>query len=99
MVLAASSEEQAHRSIVNRIVEPRFDNRGSQVPNMGVSRPEAEVIAAHLLAQREDAGGPLGFLPRQLHARTLWLGFTAGFVGALAPGGLTPLALRQRRPR
>lgn len=95
-VLAATGEEQLRRYMINQIMEPQFDNRGSQMPNMGVSRAEAEVIVDHLLRPRTGEGGIVEFALIRLRSRLFWVGVAAGALAALAAGGATWWLVRRR---
>lgn len=80
-VLAAQGEEAVRLWVTNQIQEPRWHIRASQMPNMGLSRQEAELIAGFLLAAPADeASGLWAILPRQLRSRTAWAMFGAGIV-------------------
>lgn len=94
-VLAASGEEQLRSYMVNQIVEPQFDNRGSQMPNMGVSRQEAELIVDHLLRPQTGEGGVLEYLLIRLRTRLFWFGVAAG----AAAGGVMWWLVRRRELR
>jgi Glucose / Sorbosone dehydrogenase len=99
-VLAAESDEAVRLWVVNQIMEPRWDDRGSQMPNMGVTPQEAELIASHLLAA--PAGEPSGLwamLPKSLQSRTAWAMFGGGIVlgaGLLGAGLFIRSQLRRR---
>lgn len=95
-VLAASGEEQIRLYLINQIMEPQFDNRGSQMPNMGVSRQEAELLATHLLTARQGDGGLLEQVMNRLRSRLFWFGIAVGAGAALLTGGLTWLIVRRR---
>lgn len=103
-VLAATGEEQLRRYLINRIMEPRFDNRGSQMPNLGVSRQEAELLATYLLRNDAQTAGPHSLIVSTLRSLRFWFGVGVGFVAALASGGAVWLTMRRRhsmhrRPR
>jgi hypothetical protein len=97
--MAAEDDELARVFVVNRIMEPRFDTRGSQMPNLGLSRQEAELLADYLLREQSGGdGGIVGYVMTRLRARLFWFGVAAGFVGA-AGLGLSAWAILGRRRR
>jgi mono/diheme cytochrome c family protein len=65
-LLAAEGDELARVFVVNRILEPRFDARGSQMPNLGLSRQEAELLADYLLREQSGLRGRRGPRPARL---------------------------------
>lgn len=86
-VLAVNGIDRVHTWITYRIQEPKFDNVYSQMPNLGVSKEEAEIIARFLTA---DASQNTGFLagirqklPRPLSYRHIAMAFAAGVLAAL----------------
>lgn len=99
-VLAASGEAAIRQWIINQIVEPRWDNRGSQMPNLGVTPTEAAIVADYLLAQPRAKGGWTTYLTTALRSRLAWLAFGVGIVVgvALASLGFT-VWLRRRAAR
>jgi glucose/arabinose dehydrogenase len=104
-VLRAAGEQKVRTWLKYRIVEPRFDDPGAQMPNLGVSEAEARVITAYLL--REDGeGGDVGIverakgalvwvLPSNAGPRELVLFFAGGF---LLGAGALAVVLWLRRP-
>ena len=46
----------------HHILEPRFDNPNSQMPNLGLSEREALVITDHLLRDSDGEGFSRGFM-------------------------------------
>jgi hypothetical protein len=52
-VAAVEGLERVRLWLKYRIVEPRFDNLYSQMPNLGISEHEAELMADYLLAGKE----------------------------------------------
>ena len=107
-VRQAEGQEKVRLWIMYRLLEPRFDMPEAVMPNLGLSRDDAALIAG-LLLEEPKAGGPLDQLriyltrqipyPRQRHL----LGFLAtGFaIGCLlgGAGALTLAALRRRSAR
>lgn len=57
-VLNADGRERIRTWIKYRLLEPRFDNQYSQMPNLGLTEAEATIITEYLLAgdEVEDAG-------------------------------------------
>jgi glucose/arabinose dehydrogenase len=98
-LLAAEGEELARVFAVNRIMEPRFDTRGSQMPNLGLSRQEAELIADHLLREPRGGDGIVGYVMTRLRTRLFWFGVAAGFAGAVAVGLFGWMIVRRRGRR
>jgi mono/diheme cytochrome c family protein len=95
-LLAAAPEERARLFAVNRLMEPRFDTRGSQMPNLGLSRQEAELIADYLLREQGDRSGIVGYVMTRLRTRLFWFGAAAGFAGALGVGLVAWMIARRR---
>lgn len=56
-VLAASGLEQVRRWIKYRLMEPRFDQQTSSMPNPNITEHEAELIAEYLVETTPDAIG------------------------------------------
>jgi glucose/arabinose dehydrogenase len=102
-ILRAEGMQQVRLWTKYHIVEPRFDNPYSQMPNLGLSEQEALAITDYLLrppGSLVDRGKELmlGLLPAQILPRHLLLFFGGGFVaGSLFLLGLGwLLALRRR---
>lgn len=54
-VLSAEGEAAIRQWLINQLVEPRWDNRGSQMPNLGVTPAEAAIVADYLLARSDQS--------------------------------------------
>ncbi|GIV90765.1 MAG: hypothetical protein KatS3mg055_3283 [Chloroflexus sp.] len=78
-VRALSGEAAVCQWIINQIVEPRWDNRGSQMPNLGVTPAEAAIVADYLLARPTQTNW-MTRLITVLRSRLAWLAFGAGLV-------------------
>jgi hypothetical protein len=99
--------------IVYHVMEPRFDNPASLMPNLGVSRREAAVVADYLMTEPRSLAEAVhdlalgsrvkGFVDRLtpwLEYRALKLlgtGFGLGILAAVA--GASLVRRRRRRPR
>jgi hypothetical protein len=84
-ILAAEGMQQVRLWTKYHIMEPRFDNPSSQMPNLAVSDQEAIAISDYLLRSPASLvdrakGIILALLPPQLLPRHLLLFFSAGFV-------------------
>ncbi|NJN15543.1 MAG: PQQ-dependent sugar dehydrogenase [Oscillochloris sp.] len=79
-VLAAKGEEAAQIWVEAQIREPLWDTRASAMPNMNISRQEAEIITEYLLRDPEESQGFTSFLPQQLRSRTSWVMFAGGLI-------------------
>jgi hypothetical protein len=49
-VLAAQGDERVRAWLVNRLMNPRFDNPDAAMPNLGIRRAEAEALAETLMS-------------------------------------------------
>ncbi|HEY7529388.1 MAG TPA: hypothetical protein VIC56_01770, partial [Gemmatimonadota bacterium] len=112
-VLAAEGEDRVRTWIVYHVMEPRFDNPASLMPNLGVSRREAAVVADYLMTEPRSLAEAVhdlalgsrvkGFVDRLtpwLEYRALKLlgtGFGLGILAAVA--GASLVRRRRRRPR
>lgn len=96
----AQGDERVRLWLKYRVLEPRFDNTTTPMPNVGLSEQEADVLAAYLL----DGAGPslgssdmLASLNFFFRSR-LRVGLAAFALGALVVGGAVGLfALVRRR--
>jgi hypothetical protein len=57
-VLAANGDERIRRWFVQHLLEPRLDAPSALMPNVGLSKEEAEIAADYLMQPRN---GPQGF--------------------------------------
>jgi glucose/arabinose dehydrogenase len=80
-VLAATGDAQLERWVTYHLREPRFDNPGALMPNLGLSAGEAEVLARFLL-RRPESRRPGG-----------WAGVKATIEGLLPRPGYKSMAL------
>ena len=95
-VLDATGQNQIRLWIKYRLLEPRFDDPDSGMPNLGLTEHEAEVIRDFLV------GAPADFKTRVINAikrRQVPLAFAAGFVLAATLGGVAFLRGRRRAAR
>jgi mono/diheme cytochrome c family protein len=98
-VLNAEGEAAIRQWIINQIVEPRWDNRGSQMPNLGVSPAEAAIIADYLLAKPADRGW-LTQVMTLLRSRLAWASFGIGIVvGVIGLMAVNWVWGRRKKPR
>jgi glucose/arabinose dehydrogenase len=105
-VLQAEGKEKLRLWMIYHIMEPRFDNPNSQMPNLGLSRTEAMLITDYLLQEKSFMEKVLGVYLRYLPAvpmpRHLFFAFGLGWVAGalfLALGWLAwnKTAKRERR--
>lgn len=91
-----SGEAAVRQWIINQIVEPRWDNRGSQMPNLGVPPSEAAIVADYLLARPTQTSW-MTRLTTVLRSRLAWLAFGAGLVAGVVVAGSGMWLWRRRR--
>jgi hypothetical protein len=91
-VLNAPRAVKVKTWLIHRIMNPRFDSPDAQMPNLGILRPEAELIADALLEKTE--GPPSRFGP--LTSRRFIAGVVAGLVVGVGVMGVAGV-LRGRR--
>ena len=106
-ILAARGDERMQLWTRTKLLEPRFDNPSSQMPDPELSESEATVLARYLLGSPPETDGPVemrgravallrSFLPQPPRIRHLAL---AGLVGFLL-GGIFGVGFgRSRRTR
>ena len=106
-ILAARGEEQMELWTRTKLLEPRFDNPSSQMPDPELSETEAMALARYFLGRPPEAKGPVGVraravefvrsvLPQPPRVRHLGLAGLVGFV----LGGIVGLGLgRSRRTK
>jgi len=97
-VLRAATELKVRTWLINRIMNPRLDDPDAQMPNLGILRPEAEIIADKLLGI-SSAHSP----PSKLGASSS-LSFLGGpalavFLGAGAVGLAQIVRKRRKAPK
>jgi glucose/arabinose dehydrogenase len=96
-VLAASGERRLELWLEYRIVEPRFDDPGAAMPNLGIGERQAEAIAGYLLhPERQGVRPKESFARRARHVATSKR-FAAGFAGGLAVAAAAAFLVRRRR--
>jgi glucose/arabinose dehydrogenase len=94
-VMELQGQEKIRTWMIYHIMEPKFDNPNSMMPNMGLSRTQATIIADYLLQERESGvlaraeGNIIRHLPAVILPRHL---FFALAIGVLL-GGLFTAAL------
>jgi hypothetical protein len=106
-VLSAHGAQRLRVWMHYRLLEPKFDDATSQMPNLGLRDVEARVLTDYLLRSLEEDHGVLSrvrqrfasFLPQEPSRRDLAMSFLAGaLIGGL--GGLFGawlIRLRRRR--
>ncbi|MCB0213949.1 MAG: PQQ-dependent sugar dehydrogenase, partial [Anaerolineae bacterium] len=92
-VLAAEGMDKVKSWVKYHILEPKFDNAYSQMPNMGLTEQEASLVTDYLLKpNQEDTDQSFltslrkQLLPRDLSGRHLIFSFAIGFVVAVLLG-------------
>jgi glucose/arabinose dehydrogenase len=100
-VLAASGRDRTRVWLKHFLVEPRFDNPGVQMPNLGLSVAEAETIRNYLVgAGRAQAGIVDRGLKRVMRNRlAVAAGFLAGAASTLGLIGVVGFVWVMRRRR
>jgi glucose/arabinose dehydrogenase len=107
-VLQATGDERLRTWMIYHIVEPRFDNPNSQMPNLGLTEVQAAAITDYLLRERslkerlQDE--ILQYVPAVPRPRDLFYSFGLGAVAsalglALAAGAGWLFSRRTRRKR
>ena len=92
-VMELQGQERLRTWMIYHLMEPRFDNPNSLMPNMGLSRAEATVITNYLLQEKERSFLEKGkdtviqYLPAVILPRHLFFALGIGVViGALFSG-------------
>lgn len=101
-VISLKGVEQVRAWMAYHIQEPRFDNPDSQMPNLGLSKADSQLIADYLIA-RVNVGKPnivaqlLARLIPELHYRDLIFFFAGGLFAGFAAFGVLRLAVGKLR--
>ena len=101
-LLGAAGAERLRLYIQTKILEPKFDDPGAQMPDLGVSEADAATIGAFLAEQGSGPGNSLlDRIERRKEAVGLGFvfGFGAAFVLFLGWWLVARLVRRQRSPR
>lgn len=103
-VLELQGQQKIRTWMIYHIMEPRFDNPNSLMPNTGLSRAEAALITDYLLQERpfmERAKDKvIGYLPESILPRHLFFALAIGLVlGAVFSAVLVTLISRRREKR
>lgn len=77
-VLAANGLDRIRTWIKYRVQEPRFDNTYTQMPNLGVTPAEAEILADYLTTVPAQPDGLAALFPAQPRYRHVALAFGVG---------------------
>jgi glucose/arabinose dehydrogenase len=93
-VLAAGPQTRVRTWIINRLLNPKFDNPDAQMPNLNLTREKAEAITNDLLGVSEP---PKSKLRQLLTDRHFWEGAGSGMFGAATAGALLWLMLRRSK--
>lgn len=87
-VLQAEGQEQLRTWMIYHIMEPRFDNPSSQMPNLGLSKTEAAIITDYLLEEDSFLERGQAFLgrlvPQPIKPRYVYFAFAGGLVAGAA---------------
>ena len=92
-VLAARGDQQARLWMTYHILEPMFDRKSSAMPNLGLSREEAEDVANYLVRQNIGSTGLVGFVKSCVHPFLYGPAKRRHLVGAFAMGFCLAFAL------
>jgi glucose/arabinose dehydrogenase len=99
-VIQKDGIEKVRAWVKYHIMEPKFDNPDSAMPNLGVSEEEAEVITLHLVPEAPDLGrrvyNEFNKMIPILRYRYLVYAFLLGFAIALVIAGGYTLIKRQK---
>lgn len=86
-VLEAEGQDRLRTWMIYHIMEPKFDNPNSLMPNMGLSRAEATAITDYLLQERRVTerikDTLLSFFPAFILPRHLLFAFALGLVAGI----------------
>lgn len=105
-VMQLEGQEKIRTWMIYHIMEPRFDNPNSLMPNTGLSKSEAALIADYLLEERQESfverakDTVIGYLPVVILPRHLFFALAIGLaVGAMFSAILVAVIRRQREKR
>ena len=85
-VMAATGDERIRRWFVHHLLEPRFDEPNSRMPNSGLSAEEAEIAAEYLMGAEPPSESLATWFQRNLklsRRHMLFLGAIGGFLGGV----------------
>jgi hypothetical protein len=98
-VLQAEGQERIRTWMIYHIMEPKFDNPNSLMPNMGLSRAEATAITDYLLQEQSfterTKNYVMPYLPAVLLPRHLLFAFGIGLIAGIL-GYISLLAIIHR---
>jgi glucose/arabinose dehydrogenase len=105
-VMELQGQEKLRTWMIYHIMEPKFDNPNSLMPNTGLTRAEATVITDYLLQERQKTTLERGkdiiirYLPTVILPRHLFFALTIGVViGAVFSAALIILVRRKHGKR
>lgn len=105
-VIELQGQERLRTWMIYHIMEPRFDNPNSLMPNTGLSRAEASLITDYLLQGRERSflergkDAVIRFLPAVILPRHLFLALGIGvLLGSLFAAALIAVIRREHQKR
>jgi glucose/arabinose dehydrogenase len=105
-VIELQGQERLRTWIIYHLMEPKFDNPNSLMPNMGLSRAEATVITDYLLKEKNRSflergkDTVIGYLPAVILPRHLFFALGIGLViGAVFSAALILLIRRELEKR
>jgi hypothetical protein len=93
-VLSAAPKDRVRLWVVNRLLNPKFDEPNAQMPNLGLTREQAESIASYLLHERAGRNWLGVFLSRRFLA-----GVGLGLLVGVGLAGLLAFGSRRRTTR
>jgi glucose/arabinose dehydrogenase len=94
-VASANVDDRVRLWVVNRLLNPKFDEPNAQMPTLGMTRDQAESIASYLLHERPKQNR----LKMILLSRRFLAGVGLGFVVGIGLAGVVAVRSRRRAPR
>lgn len=95
-ILALSGEEAVREWIVNKILEPRWDNLNSPMPNLGLTRDQAIILANYLL--EVERPNPITWWTERIFSRRFLAGTGVGVVVGVLIAMLIKNMKRSKEP-
>ena len=96
-VLSAPLEDRRRIWIINRLLHPKFDEPNAQMPQMNMTRAQAETITTYLMEKPPPA--PRSRIRRVLTSRAFFAGTALGGVAGLCLAFVGVAFVRRRSRR